>query len=164
MIKLINNPAMPKEVKTYGCNPGNKKRPLYKYVYDEKYGCPRRVLNGYMDVQDFIQQSVDDVDFKAIGKMLVDNRDNVISHFEGDDRIIDTTLQPRNVHEFQALHNKMKASFEGLPDDIKALFGNDFQTFAKAYQSGTMKQTFDTYAAAQGQAAGDPAPDGGTDK
>lgn len=149
-MSLINLPSMPKEIKSFATNPGCEKRPAFKYVYDEKYGCPRRVKNGEINIQDMIQQSADDVDFKAIGKMLVDNRDNVISHFNQDgDRIIDTTLMPRNIHEYEALYNKMKASFDSLPDDVKALFGNSFDTFAGAYKAGTLKATFETYANSQ---------------
>lgn len=141
------NQKMPSKILELKCNAGDRKKPVYKYVYDEKYGCPRRVHNGDINIQDIIQQSADDVDFKSIGKMLVDNRDNVLSHFDATgERVIDTTLMPRNIHEYEALHNKMKASFEGLPADVKALFGNDFDSFRTAYLNGTMQTTFKTYA------------------
>lgn len=146
-MKLINLPEYPKVIQQFGSDPGSEKRTAWKYVYDEKYGCPRRVKNGEINVQDMIQQSADDVDFKSIGKMLVDNRDNVVSHFDANgERVVDTTLMPRNIHEYEALHNKMKASFDGLPDDIKVLFGNDFDSFRTAYLNGTIQTTFKTYA------------------
>lgn len=145
-MNLLNLPKMPKSLKINYCHPGDKKRPLYNYKFDEKYGCPRRVLNGYMDQQEYIQQSADDVDFKAIGKMLVDNRDNVITHFTSDTgEIIDVTGQPRNIHEYNNLQNKMREEFEAMPTDIKALFANDFDTFSKSYRNGTLGSTLETY-------------------
>ena len=66
-MKLINLPEYPKTIKIVGCPTGSEKRPAWKYVYDENYGCPRRVKNGEVNVQDLIQQSADDVDFKSIG-------------------------------------------------------------------------------------------------
>ena len=130
-----------KEVKRFSCPAGDRKKPVYKYVFDENYGCPRRVLNGYTDLQDFIQQSADDVDFASIGKMLVDTKNNVLSHFVSKDgEVVDVTGLPRNIHEVNALHNKMKASFDSLPQDVKVMFNNDFDTFRKAYNKGNLAQ------------------------
>ena len=149
-VKLINLPSIPKVIEQFPANNGCEKKISWKYVYDEKYGCPRRVANGEVNLQDMIQQSADDIDFKAIGKMLVDTRENVISHFNADgERVVDTTLMPRNIHEYEALHNKMVASFDALPADVKALFGNSFDSFKQAYLSGTIGSTLDTYAKAK---------------
>lgn len=118
---------------------GDRKKPVYKYVYDEKYGCPRRVLNGYVDFQDSIEEFKDDIDFSAIGKMLVDNRNNVISHFVSKDgEVVDVTGLPRNIHEINALHNKMKASFDGLDPEIRKIFNDDFDVFRSAYKKGNL--------------------------
>ena len=130
---------LPKKPKWFRCPAGDRKKPVYKYVYDEKYGCPRRVLNGYSDWFDYIQASADDVDFKSIGKMLVDNRNNVVSHFiSKDGEVFDATGLPRNIHEVNALHNKMMDSFNNLDPEIKVLFNNDFEVFRKAYKHGNL--------------------------
>lgn len=144
-IQLINIPSMPAVIRKFYCSPGERKKPLYKYEFDPAYGCPRRVKSGEMDIQDFIQQSADDVDFKAIGKMLVDTRDNVAGHFNLEGEIMDVTKLPRNIHEYEALHNKMLAEFEGLPAGVKSLFNNDFNLFSSAWKSGTIGSTLDTY-------------------
>lgn len=134
-----------KELKYFKGNPGNRKKPVYKYAYDEKYGCPRRVLNGYTDIQEFIQMSADDVDFSAIGKMLVDTKKNVVDHFTTKDgKVLDLTGQPRNIHEYAAMHNKLTESYNALPDDIRGLFGS-FDSFRAAYINGSMKNVLTTY-------------------
>lgn len=130
---------LPSKPKWFTCPAGNRKKPVYKYEYDEKYGCPRRVLNGYTDLHEYIQASADDVDFKSIGKMLVDNRNNVVSHFVSKDgEVFDQTGLPRNIHEVNALHNKMKASFDGLDPEIKKIFNDDFEVFRSAYKKGNL--------------------------
>lgn len=143
---LINTPAMPKKLKTNFSPSGDRKKPAWRYEYNEALKCPTRVLNGYVDLQDFIQQSADDVDFKAIGKMLVDTKANVIDHFVSrDGEVVDVTGMPRNVHEFEALHNKLRKEFDALPADMKILFDNDFNLFSSAYRKGTIGTTLDTY-------------------
>ncbi len=145
MIDLINCPSLPKEVKFKGSSAGNKKKPVYKYVYDEKYGCPRRVLNGYIDLQEFIQQSANDVDFKTLGKMLVDTRLNIIGHFEVDGEVFDQTALPRDVREYETLYNKIKGEFDSLPVGIKELFGNDLGQFKNAWMNGSIGTILNTY-------------------
>ncbi len=160
---LIGLPKFPKEIKHFCANPGEKEKITYKYVYDEKYGCPMRVESGKIDILDYIQQSADDVDFKSIGKMLVDTRDNVIDHFQMEGETFDVTRLPRNIHEYEALHNKMLAEFDKLPADMKALFGNDFGQFSKSWQTGTIGSVLDTYykgVAGSGEGQPAPAPEG----
>ena len=111
-MNLINLAAPQKERKEHFCKAGKATKPVYKYVYDEKHACPRRVLNGEVNVQDMIQSYADDVDFAAMGKMLVANKENVIDHFALNGEIQDVTGLPRNIHEMSALHNKMKEEFE----------------------------------------------------
>ena len=74
MIRLINLPSMPdvKKITLFTAPTGKKTKPTYKYVYDEKYGCPRRVISGEIDIDAYIQQAADDVDFKALGQMIVE--------------------------------------------------------------------------------------------
>lgn len=142
---MINLPQMQKSYKKLTCPAGNRKKPLYKYEYDENLHCPRRVKNGEMDLADFIQASADDVDFKSIGKMLVDTRDNVIDHFKMEGETLDITALPRNIHEYELLHNKMKANFDGLPSDMKVLFQNDFEIFSRAWKNGSITQVLSKY-------------------
>lgn len=137
---LINLSKMPQKIKVASCPTGTGIKKVYKYEYNEKYGCPRRVLNGTIDLKEYIQQNADSVDFAAIGKMLVDTRDNVIDHFSIGGEVFDQTALPRNIHEYEALHNKMKSSFEGLSPEVKSLFGDDFGVFAKVWQSGNIKK------------------------
>lgn len=144
-VNLISLGKMPSMINFTYSNPGSKTKPAYKYVYSEKHGCPRRVKNGEVNVQDLIQAYADDVDFKAIGKMLVDTRDNVRSHFSLDGEEMDITNLPRNIHEYEALHNKMTAEYEKLPQDLKALFNNDFSVFSSSWQSGKIGSVLDTY-------------------
>lgn len=139
-MSMLNLPAMPKNLKLKTCPAGSKSKEVFKYEYDQKYGCPRRVKNGSIDIDEYIQQSKDSVDFAAMGKMLLNTKDNVIDHFSINGEVFDQTALPRNIHEYEALHNKMKTSFEGLTPDIKAIFGNDFAVFAKVYQSGNIKK------------------------
>lgn len=136
---------MPAKTKLYSVNSGTRKKAVYKYAYDEAYGCPRRVLNGYTDFQDYIQASADDVDFNAIGKMLVDTTQNVVGHFKVEGKTFDMTGVPRNIHEFDALHNKIKAEFDGFPVDIKNLFGNKVEDFKRAYLNGSIGSIMDAY-------------------
>lgn len=145
-LNLIFLSKMPSKITYKFSNPGSDKKTVYKYVYSEKHGCPRRVPNGTVNIQDMIQAYADDVDFKAIGKMLVDTRDNVKSHFtDMNGEIMDITGLPRNIHEYEALHNKMKTSFDGLPDEVKVLFNNDLDIFKTAWQSGNLGSIFETY-------------------
>lgn len=152
-MELLNLPKMPKTIKRFPTPSGSKEKVTYKYEYDPKYGCPRRVVSGKVDLQAYIQASADDVDFKAIGKMLVDNRDNVLSHFELEGETMDITGLPRNIHEYEALHNKMLKSYEGLPSDIKALFSNDFDVFASSWKNGTIGTVLNNYYTSQSQKA-----------
>lgn len=131
------------------CSPGSRKKVLYKYEFDTAYGCPRRVPSGEMDLQDYIQQSADDVDFKAIGKMLVDTRDNVISHFDLNGEVMDVTKMPRSIQEYEAIHNNMLKEFDAIDPGIKSLFGNDFEQFAKAWRNGSLPTILDNYQKAQ---------------
>lgn len=148
---MINLGKMPKSHKHIFSNAGKKEKLIYKYVYDEKHGCPRRVKNGVVNIDDFIQQSADTVDFKAIGQMLVDTRDNVVSHFSSvEGETIDLTGQPRNIHEFEALHNKIKSSYENYPDELKALFGS-YEGFVTAYKSGTVGKIIENHYNVQAQ-------------
>ena len=143
---MINLCIMPKKFGFKSSSCGSRKKTVYKYVYDERYGCPRRVANGEIDVHEMIQAYSDDVDFKAIGKMLVDTRDNVKSHFTDiNGEVIDVTGQPRNIHEYEALHDKMMSQFDALPADLKALFGGSFDGYRKAYADGSMVSIFETY-------------------
>lgn len=147
MSNMINLGKMPKTVKFFFSSCGSKEKTVFKYVYSEKHGCPRRVPNGKVNIHDLIQSYADDVDFKSIGKMLVDTRDNVVSHFtDVNGEIVDVTGQPRNIHEYEALHNKMKKQFEELPEDLRNLFGGSFDGYRKAYSDGTMGSIFETYA------------------
>lgn len=92
-----------------------------------------------------IQSYADDIDFKAIGKMLVDTRDNVVSHFDLNGEVMDVTGLPRNIHEYEALHNRMKNEYEKLPSDLKTLFNNDFDQFSKSWKTGQIGTVLDTY-------------------
>lgn len=153
---LINLMPMPKKISLKKSNVDSKmvgKKILYKYEYDPKFGCPRRVPSGVMDMQDYIQQSADDVDFKQIGKMLVDTKANAIDHFTYDGEVFDVTKLPRNIHEYEAQHNKMLQEFDNIDPGVKALFGNDFDQFANAWRSGSLGQILDNYSAAQEAAA-----------
>ena len=144
---MIHLQKMPKTIpSSKPCPSGNRYKTLYKYEYDEELHCPRRVVSGKMDIKDFIQQSANDVDFKSIGKMLVDTRDNVISHFTDNKGVtLDITKLPRDIHEYELLHNKMLKSFDGLDPEVKNLFQNDFELFAKSWRNGSIKGVFDTY-------------------
>lgn len=142
---MINLGKMPKSVKVLHQHAGKKEKPIYKYVYDEKHGCPRRVQTGICNIDEFIQQSADTVDFKAIGQMLVDTRDNVVSHFSSvEGETIDITGQPRNIHEYADLQAKIKSSFESYPEELKVLFGS-FEGFSRAYRNGSVGQVIDSY-------------------
>ena len=144
-MKLINL-SIPKlkEHKTFYAPAGKQTKTVYKYVYDEKYACPRRVANGQVNIQEMIQSYADDVDFAALGKMLVANKENVVDHFDLNGEVQDVTGLPRNIHEYEALHNKMKAEFEKLPQDMRNLFGS-FDNFSNAWRNGTIGGVLDTY-------------------
>lgn len=144
-VKPINLGKFPKDIKQFNSCAGSPEKIVYKYEYSEKHGCPRRVANGKVNVQDMIQSYADDVDFKSIGKMLVDTRDNVVSHFDMNGEIQDVTGLPRNIHEYEALHNKMKAEYEKLPPELKNLFNNDFGSFTQSWRSGNIGKVLDTY-------------------
>lgn len=142
---MINLGLYPKKVKVLHSSCGSAEKTVFKYVYSEKHGCPRRVPNGKVNVQELIQSYADDVDFKAIGKMLVDTRDNVVSHFtDVNGEVVDVTGLPRNIHEFEALHNKMKAKYDELPEQLKNLFGG-FDGYKTAYSNGKMTEILNTY-------------------
>lgn len=145
MLNLISLGKMPKEVKFVSSPIGKKDKITYKYVYEEKHHCPRRVVSGKYDLDEMIQQYADDVDFKAIGQMLVDTRDNVRGHFDLNGETMDVTGLPRNIHEMAALHNKMQDEFAKLPEEMKALFGNDFSIFSNSWQTGQIGAVLDTY-------------------
>lgn len=144
-MSLINLGKIPSKIQFKNAPRGEKDKITYKYVYDEKHHCPRRVVSGKYDLDAMIQSYADDVDFKAIGQMLVDTRDNVRGHFDLNGETMDVTGLPRNIHEMQALHNKMRDEFYKLPDDMKALFGNDFGSFSSSWQSGQIGSVLDTY-------------------
>lgn len=145
MQNIVNLQKMPKKVEFKLNARHSKDKTVFKYVFDEKHGCPRRVPNGKVDVQAMIQSYADDVDFKAIGKMLVDTRDNVVSHFtDVNGEVVDVTGLPRNIHEYEALHNKMKQKYEELPEGLKTLFGS-FEGYKSAYNSGKMNDILNTY-------------------
>lgn len=137
---LINLPSMPDQKKSFKKKSlvYPKTKPLYKYEFNPAYGCPRRVKSGEMDLHDYIQQSADDVDFKSIGKMLVDTRDNVIDHFSLNGEVMDVTKLPRNIHEYEQMHNTMLKEFNNLPAELKVLFQDDFNLFANAWKSGKL--------------------------
>lgn len=143
-MKLINLAKPTEKREIHYAASGSRKKVVYKYVYDEKYACPRRVVNGEVDIQDMIQAYADDVDFAAMGKMLVANRDNVLDHFVLNGEVQDVTGLPRNIHEYQALHNKMKEEFEKMPGDLQALFGS-FDGFREAWSSNRIGSMLDTY-------------------
>lgn len=145
MTSLINLGGYPKKITRCHAYSGKKDKIAFKYEYSEKHGCPRRVQNGKVNFDDMIQSYSDDVDFKAIGKMLVDTRDNVVSHFDLNGEVMDVTGLPRNIHEYEALHNKMKSEYEKLPDDLKTLFNNDFDQFSKSWKTGQIGSVMDTY-------------------
>lgn len=98
-----------------------------------------------MDLHDYIQQSADDVDFKSIGKMLVDTRDNVIDHFSLNGEVMDVTKLPRNIHEYEQMHNTMLKEFNNLPAELKVLFQDDFNLFANAWKSGKIGSILDAH-------------------
>lgn len=122
-ISLIGLPSLKSgvsllKVEEKFCSNGKKDRPIYKYVYSDKYGCPRRVLNGYINQHDFIQESKDSVDFKSLGKMLVDTKANIVDHFvDKDGQVIDITGQPRDIHEASKLMNDLHESYDKLPSE-----------------------------------------------
>lgn len=146
-MNLINCPSLPtaKTYKVFKTPCGKKTKPTYKYVYDEKYGCPRRVVSGEINIFEYIQQAADDVDFKALGQMIVDSRDNVVSHFQMEGQVLDVTKLPRNIEEYESLYNKMSDEFNKLPADMKALFGNDINQFRSAWMSGSIGGILDGY-------------------
>ena len=125
---------------------GSKDRPLYKYVYDEAYGCPRRVLNGHYDFHAFIQEGRDSVDFNSLGKILVDTKANIIDHFVSKDgEVVDITGTPRNIHEASKLFNDLKDNFDALPKELKALFDDSFNSFSISYRNGTLGSKFKSF-------------------
>lgn len=141
---MINLVKMQRLIKEFLSN-GNRKKAIYKYEYSETKHCPVRVPNGFMDLHDFIQQSADDIDFKAIGQMLVDTRENVVDHFKVNGETFDMTGLPRDIHEYELMHNKLQNRFEELPDDMKALFGNDFNNFKRSWNDGSFTSIMKTY-------------------
>ena len=161
-IWLVNLQKMPKTISRFNSPSGSRKKTTYKYVYSEKHGCPRRVPNGEVDIQDMIQSYADDVDFKSIGKMLVDTRDNVVSHFSLNGEVMDITGLPRNIHEYEAMHNKMKAEYEKLPEDLKTLFGS-FDSFSTSWQDGRIGSIIDTSYKSHVQSTTDTKPEGGAE-
>lgn len=146
MVNLINCPSLTlKKHKLLKTPAGSKTKPVYKYVYNEKYGCPRRVISGEIDIDAYIQQAADDVDFKALGQMIVDSRDNVVSHFQMEGEVLDVTKLPRNIEEYQALYVKMQDEFNKLPVEMKALFGNDINQFRTCWMNGSIGSILDGY-------------------
>lgn len=146
-INLINLPKVElKNLKQFFSPKGSKDKTLYKYVYDEKYGCPRRVVSGSMDLYAYVQEGRDQVDFSSLGKMLVDTKANIVDHFVSKDgQVIDITGQPRNIHEAVKLMSDLQDSFDQLPTELKALFDNDFDSFRASYKAGTIGSKFESY-------------------
>lgn len=143
-MNLINLAIPTKKRSVHYANSGKKTKVVYKYVYDEKHGCPRRVPNGEMNIQDMIQSYADDVDFAALGKMLVANKENVIDHFAMNGEVEDITGLPRNIHEMNALHNKMVEEYEKIEPGFKQMFGS-LDAFKQAWSSGRLGEMYDTY-------------------
>lgn len=143
-MKLINLAIPDKKRTEHFASSGCKTKTVYKYVYNEAYACPRRVANGQINVDDMIQQYADDVDFVQLGKMLVANKENVVDHFALNGEVQDVTGLPRNIHEYEYLHNKIKEEYEKMPDELKNLFGS-FEGFRSSWTSGTIGGVLDTY-------------------
>jgi len=143
-MNLINLAKPTKQIKKFYCSAGSKTKVVFKYVYDEKYACPRRVANGEVSIDDMIQSYADDVDFSVMGKMLVANKDNVLDHFILNGEIQDVTGLPRNIHEYEYLHNKMKEEYQKLPTDLQNIFGS-FEGFRNAWSENRISSILDTY-------------------
>ena len=143
-MELVNLAKFPKVRKTFYASAGKKLKKVYKYVYSEELQCPRRVENGFINVDEMIQSYKDDVDFAALGKMLVTNKENVIDHFALNGEIQDVTGLPRNIHEYEALYNKMKEEYEKIPEELKSMFGS-FDGFSEAWRSNRIGSMIDTY-------------------
>ena len=158
MSKLINLAPLPKKLVTFKAEIGSPKKVVYKYELDPDYGCPRRVPNGFVDIDDFIQESADDIDFKSLGRALIGQGErDVRHHFFSDEPIVDASQLPHNIHELSAMHNKLKKEFDALPEGLQALFENDYEKFIAAGKNGTVGQTIQDYYTAQQSSAAEPA-------
>lgn len=151
--KLINLLPYPDEIKFHFANKGKRKKVVYVPGPSDRLGRPEFVPNGLVDVQDFIDASADDIDFKALGNVLVGTGGDVRHHFFSDAPITDVTQLPRNIHELSAMHNKLKKEFDQLPDGLRFLFNDDYESFIKAGKDGSIGQIFGDYYQAQASPA-----------
>lgn len=160
-MRLPTSPKLPSKLKEFFSPAGTRKQVVYKYEMDEKLGCPVRVPNGFIDLDDFIQQSADDIDFKALGTALIGadaSLDGVNARFRTDAPLVDISGLPKDVHQLSAMHNKLKQDFDNLPADLQNLFDNDYSLFIDAARKGTIGKTINDYYTAQQQPAADSTP------
>lgn len=112
-------------------------------ITGERVAEPGEVVN----LDAYIQASAASTDIATIVEKFINGDDTVLNVHPGGGFYGDTTVLPTNINdvvETKRVMDKASASFEKLPDDIKALFGNDvnqyFNSILEAKADGIVKE------------------------
>lgn len=132
--------------KIYASECGSPVRDTFKFVYDEKYGCPRSVKSGTIDWQAYIDASKDSTDINLIVQRV--NNGNLAPLHVMDSSAVyqDVSKLPNNMQELSKFADSLQNDFNKFPDDIKVLFDNDYQTFVKCTMNGSVNGILTKYA------------------
>lgn len=132
--------------KIYASECGSPVRDTFKFVYDEKFGCPRSVKSGSIDWQAYIDASKDSTDINLIVQRVSNGNLAPLHVMDGSAVYQDVSKLPNNMQELSKFADSLQTDFNKFPDDIKVLFDNDYQTFVKCTMNGSVNSILSKYA------------------
>lgn len=115
-------------------NPGEHIAPVYKRVFDPKLN--RKVVKKVdeTDLFEFIQASKSVTDLAVLQKRFIELGE--IPNVDPTLGSNDLTIMPGDIHSLYDMVNDLNASFNQLPESIKAIFG-DGASYGKAVLDGS---------------------------
>lgn len=134
-----------KKVEIIPSDAGDSTRDTFKFVYDDDLGCPRATKTGTIDFQAYIDASKDSTDINLIVQRVNNGNLSPLHVMDNYSNYEDVTCLPSNMQELSKFADNLKGSFEKFPDDIKALFNNDYNDFVNSTINNTVNVKLSTY-------------------
>ena len=119
--------------KSFPCSTGQRYRK--KYVKSIEGGKSSLLENGVEDVYDSIQKAALGITIEDLIRRARNGDTTAIG--QPVDSYMDLSNAPRDILEAHEMIKGMKNSFYGLPADVRAKYGNSFDSFLSAVNDGT---------------------------
>lgn len=135
MSRIKSDLEKEKELTAYFSNPGSKIEDVMDWITDEK-GKLHYVKTGERNIYEYIQAGRDTCDMAIIIERIKNGETNLLNVNPG--KYGDITEIATNFNEAYQQASAVQSKFDSLDPEIKAVFGNNYETFVESVLNNTI--------------------------